>query len=266
MTENIKPLEDGEEFISIDKAIEQVDNYKPPKAKSEDEKQKEIADDGTNRITKQGDVFVINDLTLYGLDGAAAVKYCSVEFDASPVCQNDILSQMYQVGWIRYYEDSGKCLPSLPLLYAIMEAAYDNRNEDAARDLLQSLERDFKRDWMSTSTRFNYDQQKVRHYVETPEQIALIVDIPDSEEYLDILVQSKDWQSPLKGIFMAKDIQKIPQVLGVYEKRPILLTPSKSRHHLCIAVAGFQDDHFEVDGYDDNVGFSRGVKILEKND
>jgi len=219
--------------------------------------------DSPSKITRKGDVYVITNLTLFDLQGSPVKVYSEVELDASPVLGADGKPiKKSQPDWIAYYKEKNKKLPSLPLLYAIIEAAYDNqKNNDVAEELLESLKTDFKPSWLVTSTRFNYSQDKIWHDFESSEQIEITQNIPGIEEYLEKLVQEQEWEEPLRTIFMTKNLQKIPEVLGVYGIKGKLRTPDSDRETERAAFAGFSFDYFAVICYNflNDCGRSRGV-------
>jgi len=221
-----------------------------------------VNSNGEAKIIKKDDVYVITNLTLYGLDGLPFMHYPAVELDASPVSGSDSqpISQR-QNDWLDYYKNSDKSLLSLPLFYAVMNAIYDNKQDDVAKDLLNNLRPDFKESWISTSSRFNYSKNKVWHDYRTPEQIEFEQNIPRVSEYLENLVNQTKWEAALKAIFMTNNVQKIPEVLGIYSKKARLWTPENNREIERAALVGFSNDDFYVDGYGlGGSSRSRGVR------
>ncbi len=217
---------------------------------------------GPVEITKQGDVYIVSNITLYDMDESVHTTYPEISIDASPVKEGRNIARKTQPQWLDFYAGKDKTLPSLPLLYAILEAAYDNKDEDAAKELLKSLQSDFKDSWLVTSTRFNYDQKKVWHNVTTQDQIDFDVNIPGISDYLENLVTQEDWAQPLRGIFMTRELEKIPKVFSIYGNRKgYLYTPDDNRKVERAAFVGFNYDDFSVVGDSnlDNDGRSRGV-------
>ena len=214
-----------------------------------------------SEITKQGDVYVVSNIKLYDLDGSLYMQYPEIKLDASPVHEGDEIARKSQKKWLDFYTGKDKSLPSLPLLCAIMEAAYDNKDDDMAQELLQSLQSDFDPNYLVMSTRFNYDQNKVWHNAAAPEQIEFNVHIPGISDYLENIIKSPEWEKPLRSIFMINDIEKLPKVLGIYNDRKChLYIPGDRRNIERAAFVGFYGGDFSVDGGSlGNDGRSRGV-------
>ena len=60
---------------------------------------------------------------------------------------------------------------------------------------------------------------------------------------------------------MTNNVQKIPEVLGIYSKKARLWTPENNREIERAALVGFSNDDFYVDGYGlGGSSRSRGVR------
>lgn len=218
-----------------------------------------IRNQGKSIIEKNDNNFLITNLNLYNPDGSIALEYPEIYIEAT---SNE--TRKTQEDWIKHYKETNNFLPSLPLYYAILEATYDNKNEKDAKELIENLKLDLKPNWLVTSTRFDYKNNKVWHNYSYDEQIELDINIPGIEEYLENLVVKSNWEKPLKSIFMTENVNKISELLGgLYKNRKgYLWTPTGNRE---IQRAGFlyfngnSDFHFDGDYSLNILGRSRGV-------
>jgi len=259
-TNNIKPSDEGgEEFVSIDEAIEQVEKYKPTK-KAKDTGKPKARVGATPQITREGDGYVATNLTLYGLDGELVRYYSRIEMDAHSYNTNaKVDAEDTPQNWVNFYKKEGKSMLSLPLWYAIVEAAFHTKEEAASQNLLESFKPDFEDcPWLVTSTRFC---SSIFHDVETAQEIEVPIKIPRYRVWLENVAKKSNWKQPLRALFMAKDVKEITKVLSYYGRTQW----DGSRDSKGVEWPVFV-------GYDLNIGFgpidghgrSRGVLYLEK--
>lgn len=183
-----------------------------------------------SKIAKDGDVYVISDVTLYRRDGSPYAEYPEIRLTAHPVSQDGSIAHRNQHSWIDYHKDKGTMMLSLPLLYAILEAAYDSKDEDITKELLQSLQSDIKASCLTMSTLFKYNKKAVWHNVSTQEEVRFDdVEIPGYNGTIERIIRSAYWKDPLRSMFMTGDLEKIPRVLGQFGEGPIIWVPHSDR-------------------------------------
>jgi hypothetical protein len=217
---------------------------------------------GPTRIGKDGDVFVVSNVILYDLDECQHTVYPQIRLDIFSDDEVGNVEGKTQGNWIRHYAGSNKMMLNLPLMYAILESIYNNMDKDIAKELLQGLQSDFEIDYLTMSTRFNYEKDKVKHNVTMPEEIEFHVHIPGYEGYIQNIVNSPEWENPLRSIFMTQDLEKIPKVLGMFKnRRAYLRTPNSDRNIERAAFVGLDNGIFNISGnYSlDSRGRFRGI-------
>lgn len=229
----------------------------------------------SSSIYRQKDNYIISNITLYDLDNCPHAFYPKVILDANPVkCEKDNLVKKSQNNWINYYTNKNKFLPSLPLLYAILEVAYDYKDETTTKELLTSLANNSYSltdkicvSDIATSTRFNYEKNKVWHNIATPNQIEFNVKIPRTSQGIDELVSRLDWKRPLKSIFMTNNVEKIPSVLRSVckGKESKFYTPYNARYIERATFVQLHDEGLKIDNrfYFSETGHSHGVRIKD---
>lgn len=168
---------------------------------------------------------VLENIFLYDLKGKAALAYKRLELDGEAVRGRDgkYLIKTQQE-WNDYYEHAytteRKELPSLPLLYAMIERMHDEKHP-----ALASVVQDMRENWLCAGTVINYQKDIATHkWIDSKYNVTC--KIPLGNHWLDEAIKTKDWKQALQALFMPKDVERVPKVLhAVSGKRPYIWTP-----------------------------------------
>jgi len=261
MIENIKPLEEGEEFVSIDEAIEKIDKYKPPKINSKQEE-----NPSPRNPTSP---------TLLLLDEQSEENSAEKTHDE----------------WIEYWKNiqDGRTYASMPDFYIAftqLKILSEQGNEEErkyAEALVLSLREDFdhksRSTWLTSSTRIRYKKNKaeaeiIHHYgnkdSDSFPMLKKIVKVPTISNTLEgIERRGGDREGAyLQALFDTNDnpetIKETLEFISGKDKRHITIRTLVNRNEKELAVGFYGDnDALWVDAampLDGNIGRSRGVR------
>lgn len=197
------------------------------------------------KIVRVGDDFVLSNLHLYGLDGTIVRTYDKVRiYNHTPSVHGKW--ELNQDEWTEFFVYHTKSrLPSLPLLYSIMEAIYDNPTNPIFQDLRRCLKSKISLDPLILSTRIDYKNCMIWHDFGAPEQIGINCYVPGTNKPLEKLVENgvfgdQEWSTPLRALFMPRNINEIPHVFKVINPdSPRIKCPKYFRSGQRVAVIPF---------------------------
>ena len=206
---------------------------------------------------------VLHDIVLYDAKGRPARKYKTVTMAGKSECDasGNYLSRT-QDDWCAYYKAGKDVLPSLPLLYAIIEQLHNTKHPAAA-----GLLKDMQDSWLCTSTRIDYGKNMITHDYGFAAAETFACSIPAGDHYVDGVVRDKKWRSALSTLLMAKDVDNAIETLQSFSSvRPYIWTASERRSEsLRAAFVFIVPDRFYLVCYDDflhSVGRSRRVAVV----
>src|SRR3989344_9188131 len=157
------------------------------------------------------ELITLPDLVLYDTRGKPSQKYDTVTLsgEAHKDAAGSYISKT-QDEWIAHYAGRKEQLPSLPLLYAIIENMHKEKHP-ARVQLLKEL----KDSWMCTSTRIDYSSNSITHdYGKEPVGFRNV--IPKGNHWLKDITRNKEWKNTLQALLMCKDVDKAQEVLGSF--------------------------------------------------
>ena len=224
------------------------------------------ASEATSRI----EPIVLTDIILYSPDGKPLIRHDKVSLDGEAV-RNDggTYVMKTQKGWKEYYADrnDGRELPSLPLMYAIIERLYEQRNPLIGKIIAEIIDTS----GLCTSTTIKYAAGTTQRSRITHEQGRIFYGtqciIPQGGYSLTDNKKEEEWETTLQGLLMPKNLDKAIEVLDSsfrcksrmlvlnaelrkeYSKRAVWLTYSDGLNLYCDLRPDFY------------FGRSRGVKI-----
>lgn len=119
-----------------------------------------------------------------------------------------------------FYQNSKKDdVLNLPLFYAILESVYDTETQSLkvrfVEEILPSC--------LILSTGLDYTRNKVWHGFNNPGKIEFNVDISQLKGRYNLkeIIKEKEFEKFLRAIFMAKDLEKVFEVLNFYGKEVV---------------------------------------------
>ena len=204
----------------------------------------------------------LHDIVLYDAKGKPARTYKTVTMAGE--CERDatgVYLRKTQDNWIAYYKAGKDVLPSLPLLYAIIEQLHDAKHP-AAAVLLKDLQ-DF---YLCTSTRIDYKKNEVTHNYGFPSAETFSCRIPEESPWLDKVIKQEEWRSAALALLMPKDVDKAVETLHEFSGvHPYVWTASERRSEpLRAAFVGANPDGLYLSCNDSlhYGGLSRRVAVV----
>jgi len=119
-------------------------------------------------VPNQDEPITLHDLVIHDIFGKPWNKYKSVTLHPAPRESDGKHSLNEQSKWIGKAKKEGKEIPSLPLLYAIIEKLHTEKHPAEA-----SLLAEFNESWFCTSTRLDYQTNTIYHEFEFPSQYKI---------------------------------------------------------------------------------------------
>ena len=210
----------------------------------------------------------LENIMLYDLKGKAVLTHKRLELDGEAVRGGDGKYLIKtQKEWYDYYEvnyiKDGKDLPSLPVMYAIIERMYDEKHP-----ALASVVQDMRENWLCAGTVINYQKDFATHkWIDTQHNVTC--KIPLGDHWLDEAIKKKDWKQAMQALFLPKNVERVPEVLNaVSGKRPYIWTPNadgrKSNPERAVWLYFYADRFGLYCGYSpiSYAGRSRGVRVV----
>jgi len=215
MIENIKPIEEGEEFVSIDEAIKRIDKYNPPA----EDKQRVKDNNGSINL---GDAVELKNITLYHPDNSPIVTYDKVIIPFSCVKKNGRRVNRYYESWDKYFADSESTWMSFALFYHAAEWVWKNPEKPEAKELKKQLRSDLRAVLLfGTTCSYRIGTNKVGHRDRLGE---ISVPIPHGNERLFEVGNSDKWR-PFLDVLCGRNVPQLASVLEyLTEKDPLIRT------------------------------------------
>ncbi|HLC70754.1 MAG TPA: hypothetical protein VJI32_02040 [Candidatus Nanoarchaeia archaeon] len=195
-------------------------------------------------VRSTGEPITLRDIILYSATGKPSQKYDTVTLSSE--AHKDAAGSYIiktQDGWVAHYAGSKERLPSLTLLYAVIEKLHEEKNPATAQ-LLKEL----KDSWLCTSTRIDYGRNIITHDYGR-ETTGFRGDIPKGSHWLKDITGNKEWNNTLQVLLMCKDVDKAQEVLGGFAGVPpyIWTADDRKSNPLRAAFVDVSTDRLSLD-------------------
>ena len=167
--------------------------------------------------------------------GEPARTYKTVTASGEAIKDTTGYHEKKQGQWTAYFSGKKEKLISLPLLYAVLERLVDEKHPG-----LTGLAQDFNESYLCTSTRINYAENTITHNYGAADAETFSCTIPVGDGYLETFQKNKAFQSSLRALLMARDLDKAEETLlkASYGK-PYFWTPNASNRTVFSQMAVF---------------------------
>ena len=162
--------------------------------------------------TKDAEPITLHDIVLYDEAGQPWRKYKTVTLAGEALKDaNCSYIRRTQDEWISHYAERKESLPSLPLVYAIIEKLCEEKNPAGALILTE-----LHRYSMCTSTRNNYESNTIIHdYGRLP--IKIDCPVPKKGGWAKDVTKEK-WRTTLQALLMCRDVDKAVNIIEGFSK------------------------------------------------
>jgi len=170
----------------------------------------------------------LHDIIIHDNFGAPRCKYETVTLDPAPIDSKEMHFLPFGAAYETMAKKEGKEIPSLPLLYAIIEKLHTEKHP-AEAGLLAEL----KKYSFCTSTILHYQIAMITHGSNFPSQYILAEPFPDG--YWSGFIKGKmaktTWHWFMKALLQPRDIDQAMELLQEFGGHPLsVLIPNPNKY------------------------------------
>lgn len=148
-------------------------------------------------------VIALDDIVIYDQEGKPFRTYKNVKLDSSAIMENGQPLRQTQNEWIDYLSCTSNDLISFPLLYGILEQLYE-----LGHPALRQIYEEMIASPFVTSTKIDYATNRVVHNVGSSDYWIMPCALPLVRNILSDVSSVREWNEPLRALFMCKDVEK----------------------------------------------------------